>query len=157
MKFQPKDIDHEDLMLFISLIYGLSALNLEFLPKGEDSWCYKVVTTTGDFLLQLRRIVEDTALCKFVEYVRMLHDSGFKPAVVPVETLEGCLLGQYKSYCVLLYPFIGSGKSLYDKTQSSTSLEGILLDKVAEIIASCTQLSSRFQSEMYLKTPLSQG
>ena len=135
MKFRPKDLDHEDLTLFISLTYGLSVVNIEFLPKGEDSWCYRVVTATDSFLLQLRRIAEDTALCKFVEHVRMLHDSGFKSAVVPVETLDGCPLAQYGSYCVLLYPFIGNGNSLYDKMQSSTSLEEIPLDKVVEIIA----------------------
>ena len=103
--------DKTELLQHLRASYALPLCAITFLPEGEDSYGYVVVSETGEkYFAKASTSVPETCL----HYASLLRHQGNIPGVVaPLETLDGKLSIPWHDFRVSLFPFI-EGRSRWD-------------------------------------------
>ena len=103
--------DKSELLDHLKTAYAIPLRSITFLPEGEDSYGYTVVSETGEkYFVKASTSVLDTCL-KVASLLR--HRCNIPGVVAPLETRDGTLSIPWKDFRVSLFPFI-EGKSRWD-------------------------------------------
>jgi len=106
-------IADEKIITCLAEAFGLSVLQLIFLPLGADrhTAVYKVSTADGTpYFVKLRSGAFDETS---VTIPRHLSDHGMEHIIAPMQTRDGYLWADLEPFKVILFPFI-EGQDVYD-------------------------------------------
>ena len=110
--------------------YGLTAMTLEFLPRGADynAGVYRVVSELGTvYLLKVtsRPLYEPSYLIP-----RYLRDHGITAVVAPIPTTSAALWTPLTEWRVIVYPWISGDSSLTGMTQAQWQEVGSVFKRI---------------------------
>ena len=119
---EPPNVQDEQIVACLREQYGLSIVEVEFLPLGADAntAVYRVVAADQTpYFLKLRSGVFDELS---VTLPRFLHDQGIPQIIAPLAALSGQLWGNLDGFKVLLSPFINGQNGWEMRPSEATSL-----------------------------------
>ena len=124
--------DKTELLQRLSTAYALPLQSITFLPEGEDSYGYIVVSKTGEkYFAKASTSVPDTCL-QIASLLR--HRCNISGVVAPLETSDGTLSIPWHNFRVALFPFI-EGKSRWDLWKVGKDFTDTELDQTAVLLA----------------------
>ena len=103
--------DKTELREHLRSAYGLPLRSITFLPEGEDSYGYIVVSETGEKYFAKASTSVPNSRLHVASLLR--HECNISGVVAPLETQEGALSVPWQNFRVSLFPFI-EGKSRWD-------------------------------------------
>jgi len=119
----PFNITNNNLVKILNDQYGLSTVNLTFLPKGEASWCYIVEAKNGKFFLKIHK-AKNLSPNRF----QLLHDLHTKASIqniiYPTPTSDGKLETKIDDYPTVLFNFT-EGKTALDTKFNNMQYEAL--------------------------------
>ncbi|KTD47760.1 aminoglycoside phosphotransferase family protein [Legionella quateirensis] len=136
-----KPIQEEELIQLLKIYYGINVHSAQLISDGAD---FNALTYRAD--------AKDNSNAYFIKFkhgehddislsiIRLLHDSGIKELIVPINTLEGKSSQQTDQFRTIVYPFIhapnGFTQKLSEKqwNQLGTALRKIHDTPVPELI-----------------------
>lgn len=96
----PEDLDHEELMALIEDQFGVAA-SLEFVPIGEDSWCYRL----GELWVSVRRDLRGHVPHAY-EAAAVLRRSGLDFVLAPLRGRDGRVTRRVSGFPVVVFPYV---------------------------------------------------
>ena len=124
--------DKTELLQHLSASYALPLCAITFLPEGEDSYGYIVVSETDEkYFAKASTSVPDTCL-RVVSLLR--HRCDISGVVSPLETRDGALSIPWQDFQVSLFPFI-KGKSRWDLWKVGEDFTDIELSQTGALLA----------------------
>ena len=124
--------DKTELLQHLRASYALPLCAITFLPEGEDSYGYVVVSETGEkYFAKASTSVADTCL-RVVSLLR--HRCDISGVVAPLETRDGALSIPWQDFQVSLFPFI-EGKSRWDLWKVGEDFRDIELSQTGALLA----------------------
>ena len=124
--------DKTELLEHLKTTYALPLQTLTFLPEGEDSYGYIVVSKTGEkYFVKASTSVPDTCL-QVASLLR--HQCNISGVVAPLETRDGTLSIPWQDFRVSLFPFI-EGKSRWDLWRVKKDFTDAELSQTAALLA----------------------
>jgi spectinomycin phosphotransferase len=101
------DISPEEIAACLKNAYGVTAVQIIFLPLGADqnTAVYRIETNdeTAYFLKLRSGVFDETA----VTLPQFLHDQGIRQIITPLTTKTGQLWTTLDAFTAILYPFVG--------------------------------------------------
>lgn len=124
---EPK-INNEGLISLLDRSYDLRIYNLVFVPKGESSWGFEVITESKKFFL---KIYKDLGLSsKAFDFTFKLYSKcGIQNISHPIETKHGDFILNFEGRKVVLFNFIEG------KIEAESCLTIEQLEKVGKLLA----------------------
>ena len=125
------DFSDEKIVACLLAAYGITAVQLTFLPIGADQFTavYRAVSVTGHaYFVKLRsRAFDEIA----VTLPRFLSDMGLAQIIAPMAAKTGLLWTSLPPYTMILYPFV-AGRDGYEVNLSDRQWTefGTLLKKI---------------------------
>ena len=108
MREPPANLADDTLRSCLRDRYGLTVVELAFLPLGHDAsaWVYRArAADSGIYFLKARLGgISEAGLA----VPRYLHDRGIARVVAPLPTMTGALWADVGAYVLILYPFVAS-------------------------------------------------
>ncbi|GLV60750.1 spectinomycin phosphotransferase [Dictyobacter sp. S3.2.2.5] len=128
------DVGEDVLAACLDEYYGLTAMELTFLPGGldYDAAVYRVVSERGEaFLLKItgRELYEASYLVP-----AYLREQGVEALVAPIATLEGGLWTRLGERTVVVYPFIDGDASWNGMTEQNWRDVGSIFRQIHQIV-----------------------
>lgn len=124
--------DKTELLEHLKTAYALPLRTLTFLPEGEDSYGYIVMSETGGkYFVKVSTSVPDICL-QVASLLR--HQCNISGVVAPLETQEGALSILWQDFRVSLFPFI-EGKSRWDLWKVGQDFTNTELSQTAALLA----------------------
>ncbi|MEO8401401.1 MAG: phosphotransferase [Gammaproteobacteria bacterium] len=95
----------EQIIELLKIYYGLDIQVTQFISGGADinAFVYKADSKSNSYFVKLKYCYHDEINLSIIQ---LLHDSGIKDIIYPINTLEGKLFQQLDSFSVIVYPFI---------------------------------------------------
>jgi aminoglycoside phosphotransferase (APT) family kinase protein len=107
------DLQLDTALQLVAEAYGLDIQQMEFVPKGEVAWCYKLVDSREHaFLLRVTLGVATLSLAN----VDKLKDLDF--VVLPIDNL----VLEYEGYSLALYEFV-AGETMWEQMPDAAQIE----------------------------------
>ena len=100
------DIPPEKIAACLQTAYGVTAVQIIFLPLGADqnTAVYRIETNDETaYFLKLRSGVFDKTAVTLPQY---LHDQGIRQIITPLTTKAGQLCTRLDDFTAILYPFV---------------------------------------------------
>jgi spectinomycin phosphotransferase len=101
------DISPEEIAACLQTAYGVTAVQIKFLPLGADqnTAVYRIETAneTACFLKLRSGVFDETA----VTLPQFLHDQGIRQIITPLTTKTEQLCTTLDAFTAILYPFVG--------------------------------------------------
>ena len=125
--------DKTELLQHLSASYAIPLCSITFLPEGEDSYGYIVVSETGEkYFAKASTSVSETCL----QYASLLrHQGNISGVVAPLKTLDDKLSIPWHDFRVSLCPFI-EGRSRWDLWKIGKDFTDAELRQTAVLLAS---------------------
>ena len=124
--------DKSELLQHLRVSYALPLCAITFLPEGEDSYGYIVVSETGEkYFAKASTSVPDACL-RVASLLR--HRCNISGVVAPLETRDGALSIPWQDFQVSLFPFI-EGKSRWDLWKVGKDFTDMELKQTAALLA----------------------
>jgi spectinomycin phosphotransferase len=143
-------LEDEKIIACLRDSYGLTITEIEFLPKGHDSYAgvYRVVADDGTpYFLKVK---QDTVFEPTVTLPRFLKDYGIDQVMPPLPTTTQELWGKVDQFTLLLYPFIDGKSGMQVGLSDSQWIEfGAALKKIHTIQLSA-ELSAQIPKEVFV-------
>ena len=130
MKIDNSNINTAELLEYIHDTFQMgSASSIQFIPKGEEGYCYSIQDKAGKSYF-VKAIKTQVNLEKALFLVKSLHhDHDKKYILAPIPTHNGNVTAVFGEYQISLFPFI-QGASIYE---GELTLEDT--DKIAAMMA----------------------
>src|SRR5439155_26308318 len=100
------DLPDEKIIACVRDSYGVSVIEIEFLPLGYDNYAGVYRVTADDGQPYFLKAKQDTVFEASVSIPRFLKKQGIEEVVAPLPTTTGELWGTVDQFTLLLYPFI---------------------------------------------------
>lgn len=136
--------DKTELKNLLNAAYGINVQSLTFLPEGEDSYGYIVMSETGEkYFAKASTSVPEVSLCIAS---RLREQGGISEVVAPIKTQAGTLSIAWHDFRVSLFPFI-EGKSRWELWQTGEDFSDAALAKCGELLAKIHNCTDAIESE----------
>lgn len=142
------NIPDQQLIELLKVYYGIDIHTLQLLVGGADmnAFGYKADSESNSYFVKLKYGHHDEIN---LSIIRLLHDSGVKEIVFPINTLEANLFQQVDHVKIIVYPFIdapnGFTKNLTEKQWKQL---GKILRQIHETSVP-TPIQQRLRKETY--------
>ena len=143
-----KPIQEQQLIELLKIHYGIDIQVTQFLPGGADAnaFVYKADAISNSYFVKIKYGSHDEIN---LSIIRLLHDSGIKEIIFPIDTLEGKLFQQLDQFRVIVYPFIHAPNGF---TQNLTEKQWKQLGKALRTIHETsvpTSIQQQLRKETY--------
>jgi spectinomycin phosphotransferase len=120
-----KSIPEQELIELLKSHYGIFAYSAQLVPLGADmnAFIYKAETQSNPYFV---KIIYGNHQDNDIDIIRLLHDSGIKNLILPIESIVGTLITKLPLFKMIVYPFI-EGKNGF--THNLTKTQWIELGK----------------------------
>lgn len=100
-----KEIREEEIIDLLNIYYGIDTQAMQFISDGADinAFAYKVDTKSNSYFVKFKYSDQNEIN---LSIVKLLHDSGIKEIIFPINTIEGKLFQQLDHFSMIVYPFI---------------------------------------------------
>lgn len=130
MLLPPSELDDARLLAELAEQHGVSQQRAEFVPVGEDSWCYRV----GHLWVSLRRDLEGHVPAAYETANRLRH-AGLDFVLAPLEGADGRVVRSVCGFPLVVFPFVAAAP-ITAETVSRRDLDLVvkMLDRVHEAV-----------------------
>ena len=136
--------DKTELKNLLNAAYGINVQSLTFLPEGEDSYGYIVMSETGEKYFAKASTSVPEASLRIAS--RLRERGGISEVVAPIKTHAGTLRIAWHDFRVSLFPFI-EGKSRWELWQTGEDFSDAALAKCGELLAKIHNCTDAIESE----------
>lgn len=143
---QPIQAQH--LIELLKAHYGIDAHSAQLIQGGADMKAlgYKAISGSNAYFIKLKFGHHDEIN---LSIIRLLHDSGLKEIIFPIQTLEAKLFQQLEHFKIIVYPFIDAPNGF---TQHLSEKQWGQLGKVLKQIHQIsvpTTIQQQLRKELY--------
>ena len=146
--------DKTELKHLLNAAYGINVQSLTFLPEGEDSYGYIVMSETGEKYFAKASTSVPEASLRIAS--RLRERGGISEVVAPIKTHAGTLRIAWHDFRVSLFPFI-EGKSRWELWQTGEDFSDAALAKCGELLAKIHNCTDAIESEPDITVPVPRG
>ncbi|MCR2820102.1 phosphotransferase [Lederbergia panacisoli] len=125
MKFDNSNIHRRHLLAYINQSYNIEeGVKIDFIPKGEEGYCYSIETKTGEEYF-VKAIKTEMDLATPLSAIHYLHFHEKKTYLLPpIQSKTGEVVIQYGAFQISIFPYI-TGESIYEGELSLDDTVGI--------------------------------
>lgn len=138
----------QQIIEFLKIHYGINIHTAQDIADGADmnACVYKADSNSNSYFVKIKYGVHNEIN---LSIIRLLHNSGIKEVISPIQTLDGKLFQQLEHFKIIVYPFIHAPNGF---TQDLTEKQWIQLGKVLRKIhdtAVPASIKQQLRKEMY--------
>lgn len=128
-----KPIQKQDIIEFLKIYYGIDIHEAQLISGGADinAFAYKADAKSNSYFVKFKCGDFDEIN---LSIIRLLHDSGIKEIIFPINTTEGTLFQRLDHFRIIVYPFIDAPNGFSQNlTEKHWKQLGKALRKIHEI------------------------
>jgi spectinomycin phosphotransferase len=141
-------IQDQQIIELLKIHYGINIHTAQDIPGGADmnAFVYKADSKSNSYFVKIKYGAHNEIN---LSIIRLLHDSGIKEIIYPIQTLDAKLFQQLEHFKVMVYPFIHAPNCF---TQNLTEKQWKQLGKILRQIHETTvptSIKKQLRKEMY--------
>ena len=143
-----KPIHEKEIIELLKIHYGIDIQVVQCISGGADSnaFVYKADAKSNAYFVKFKYGDHDEIN---LSIIRLLHDSGIKEIIFPIQTLKGNLFQQLDHFRIIVYPFVDAPNGFTQNlTEKQWQQLGKALRKIHETSVP-TSIQQKLRKEIY--------
>jgi len=141
-------IKDQQIIEFLKIYYGIDIFSAQNIPGGADmnAFAYKADSKSNSYFVKIKYGSHNEIN---LSVIHLLHNSGIKEIIYPIQTLDAKLFQQSEQFKIIVYPFINAPNGF---TQNLTEKQWKQLGKVLRQIHETSvpaSIKKQLRKEMY--------